>query len=273
MQVGAWGTMKLASEEGLADTGREEKLAALGIRLGRLLSECGAETFRIEETVQRFLETSGMEEVEIFAVPTFLVISFTTKAKRSFTRSARLKGKDQDLDRLDALNRLARAYGRGELDLSSFETALNEIVAFRAYRDWHQYLAGGIGGAAFAMMLGTTLWPALLAIPATLVMYLGVLPLKKQQINSIFINLIGSALIMTMSLLFKRLGFLDASQMHSVSIGALMNLVPGLIMTNGIRDIIASDYVAGLSHLSEALMRGASLALGSGAILALEQLL
>ena len=47
-------------------------------------------------------------------------------------------------------------------------------------------------------------------------------------------------------------------------IGSLMLLVPGLALTNGIRDIIAGDYMTGMARGAEALLVATSLAVGTG---------
>lgn len=48
-----------------------------------------------------------------------------------------------------------------------------------------------------------------------------------------------------------------------IIIGALMALVPGIAMTNAMRDIMAGDMVAGISKAAEALLIGAAIALGT----------
>ena len=47
-------------------------------------------------------------------------------------------------------------------------------------------------------------------------------------------------------------------------IGALTNLVPGVALTNGIRDLLHGDIVSGLSRLGEALMTVFAIAAGTG---------
>ena len=46
-----------------------------------------------------------------------------------------------------------------------------------------------------------------------------------------------------------------------------MLLVPGLAITNAIRDTIAGDFLAGLTKAAEAFLIAISIAVGSGAIL------
>ena len=48
------------------------------------------------------------------------------------------------------------------------------------------------------------------------------------------------------------------------TIGVLMNLVPGVLLTNCIRDFVATDYTAGAAKIMEAFMTAAAIALGVG---------
>lgn len=59
------------------------------------------------------------------------------------------------------------------------------------------------------------------------------------------------------------------NSMNKIIIGSLMPLVPGLSITNAIRDIIAGELVAGLSKLTEAFLIAAAIAIGAGITLSL----
>ena len=51
--------------------------------------------------------------------------------------------------------------------------------------------------------------------------------------------------------------------------GAIMTLVPGIVITNFMRDIIAGDLISGLIKLAEALLTATGIALGTGVALSL----
>ncbi len=59
-----------------------------------------------------------------------------------------------------------------------------------------------------------------------------------------------------------------ASFAHSklILLGALMILVPGMLLTNALRDIVNGDPISGMSRLGEAITIAASIALGNLAI-------
>ena len=87
--------------------------------------------------------------------------------------------------------------------------------------------------------------------------------LGKLKVNPFF-NTIASAFVMAFaSYTMSALGILD--NVDTVIIGALMILVPGLIFTNAMRDIIYGDTNSGMNRIVQVLMIAAAIALGTGA--------
>ena len=80
--------------------------------------------------------------------------------------------------------------------------------------------------------------------------------------NSFFQNILGSALVAGFSLWTTALGW--TIHYDKMIIGTLMNLVPGIAITNVMRDILGGDLIAGIIKLVESLMVAAGIALGAG---------
>ena len=59
----------------------------------------------------------------------------------------------------------------------------------------------------------------------------------------------------------------------SIIIGTLMIFVPGVAITNSIRDFLSGDMLSGVARLTEALVVGVSLAAGAGLMLELWSML
>ncbi len=51
-----------------------------------------------------------------------------------------------------------------------------------------------------------------------------------------------------------------------------MILVPGVALTNAVRDVMVGDMVSGLSKLAEAVLIGVAIALGTGLALGIARL-
>ena len=88
--------------------------------------------------------------------------------------------------------------------------------------------------------------------------------------NLFFRTIAGGAASALAAVALTRLGV--GQNQDLIIIGALMALVPGIAMTNAMRDIMAGDMVAGISKAAEALLIGAAIALGTALALGLTRM-
>ena len=85
---------------------------------------------------------------------------------------------------------------------------------------------------------------------------------NKLKLNNFFINTLGGFLITILSILATKVGIVSNASYSAI--GTLMLLVPGLALTNAIRDLINGDLIAGTSRTVEAALVGSALAIGTG---------
>ena len=83
-------------------------LLDLATDLGYELAMCGAETFRIEESINRILQTYGVTS-EVFAIPNCLIVSIETPEGKLMTRMRRIGYHGNDLDGVECFNAISRA--------------------------------------------------------------------------------------------------------------------------------------------------------------------
>ena len=55
----------------------------------------------------------------------------------------------------------------------------------------------------------------------------------------------------------------------SIIVGAIMPLLPGMAMTNAVRDIVQGDLLSGTTRIVEAILVGVAIAVGVGVVLKL----
>ena len=72
-------------------------LMDLSVELGYRLAMNGAETFRIEESINRIMLTYGVT-AEVFAIPNCLIVSIETPEGELMTRMRRIGYHGNDLD-------------------------------------------------------------------------------------------------------------------------------------------------------------------------------
>ena len=84
--------------------------------------------------------------------------------------------------------------------------------------------------------------------------------LQKAELNQIFINVVVSFLLSLSSILLVRNGIgLDANK---IIIGNIMLLIPGIALTNSLRDMISGDIMSGMLRFFDAILVAAAIAAG-----------
>ena len=88
--------------------------------------------------------------------------------------------------------------------------------------------------------------------------------------SKFMVNILGSAAVTVVSFALSALGM--KFMQDKVVIGSIVLLVPGVLLTTGIRELFNGDYLSGSIHLADALMTAACIAVGVGAAVKLVQL-
>ena len=90
---------------------------------------------------------------------------------------------------------------------------------------------------------------------------------QKLNINDFFINSLCGGITAFLAIILIKLHI--CSNIDKTIIGSIMLLVPGLTITNAIRDTIAGDILSGVTKTAEAIFVAVSIAVGTGAVLSL----
>lgn len=233
---------------------------------GRILLESGAETYRVEETMTRICDAYGMEESHSFVLPTgvFLTVIHEDNTK---TMVVRVKRRAVNLDLVDQINTLSRQAADHQHDLASFRLRLKEIESTRQMPLSVALLAAAMCGSAFAIFYQGSALDALASALCSVVVKYSVMKLEQLGVINFLSNLVGGAMATLLALLLMQFGYTDHLQI--VISSTLMLMVPGVAITNAIRDSIAGDLVSGMAKAAEAILIAISIALGTGAILGL----
>ncbi len=246
------------------------QLLSVSAELGFGLLRSGAEIYRVEESVERMLEAYGVKEPQVFAIPSLLIITIPDDQGHPLTQIKRLRAPGSNMDRVECLNDLCRRVCR---DTPPFSQVMSEITAIMnrpVYTLPLHVAACSLTAFCFALVFGGDFFDACCAGVTGVVIRIAVAFMDDLGTNPFFRNIIASAIVTIMALFAVRWGLGHNSD--KIIIGTLMNLVPGVMLTNCMRDVIAGDWVAGLVRLVDALLVGTALALGAGMAITLLQL-
>lgn len=242
-----------------------DRLLNMAAELGCQLMRSGAEIYRVEESVRRLLQAYGLEQPEVFVIPNCVIVSVTTPQDHPITRMRRVPAHGTDIELLERCNSLCRRLCAAPPPLEEAQAAVRALPEDMPRHAPRWVLLGyGVAPAFFAPLFGGGLPDTAaaflcgLAVGACL-LYGG----RFIGANSFFRTAVCSALaaLLAMALVGAGLG----RSVDVVTIAALMVLVPGMALTNAMREIMAGDTFSALSRTADAILVGTAIALGAAA--------
>lgn len=240
-----------------------EEVLLLAADAARVVLESGAETYRAEETAQAVCSALGGVEAECFATPTGIMLSFYGLDGRIRSIVRRVSKRSMNLERIARVNALSRDLYAGRLDFEGASAELGRIELIKGYPLPVSMFAAALGTGSFTLLFGGSWDDALVTAVVGALLSRLTKALGKRSVSDFFTNIVGGALAALACLLAGRLGI--SSHPGIAVIGVIMLLVPGVAITNAIRDIIAGDLVAGVARGAEAFMAAAAISIGAGA--------
>ena len=163
-----------------------EKLLDLAGELGYQLAMSGAETYRIEESVQRILAAYNIN-AEVFAIPNCITISLHTQDGKSATRIRRIGYHGNDMDSVERYNFLSRRICSEKPDPVVAAQWLKETKSScKSYKLWLQLLGHALGAGGFAVFFGGNLRDALCSGICGILIGLSAWFLEKFKTNNFF---------------------------------------------------------------------------------------
>ena len=238
-------------------------LLDLATDLGYELALSGAETYRVEESINRILSSYGVSS-EVFAIPNCLTVSIETPEGKPMTRMRRVGFHGNDLDAVERFSGLSRAICNRKPSISDARQWLEKVRGMGRVYSLPFYLLGDfLGAAGFGIFFGGSLTDGLCAGICGIVVGLVNKCMDKLKANPFFSTITASFLMALLAYAMGAVGI--AKNSDAVTIGALMILVPGLLFTNAMRDIIYGDTNSGTNRIVQVLLIAAAIALGTAA--------
>lgn len=220
----------------------------------------GAEVHRVEDTLLRMCRAIGADRADVFIITSSIVVTVYTESEKAYTQTRRIDAIGTDMERLHRLNDLSRKICGGMMELSEIREKFESIMKTSVYPDWLQFLAYGFIGGAFAVFFGGGLLEGILSFFVGLVLYLITYFSEKASFGKIFCRFACSFAASALAYLCYKTGL--APSADNIIIGNIMVLIPGIGLTNALRDLFVGDSIAGLLRLIEAVLIALAIAGG-----------
>ena len=230
---------------------------------GRIMMQSGAETYRVEDTMLRMARSQNMFDAQSYVTPTGIIFSL---GKTHPTRITSISTRVTDLHRISLVNSVSRKLTSKIITLEQAYDELKKIEKTNFFLPmWIQVLAASVGSASLMIMfkgVWTDIPIAMIAGGTAHFIVSFVHEKTKVKFFSEFIAALTVAIIATFAVQYN-----FGQDIDRIIIGSIMPLVPGLVITNAVRDLMAGHFTAGVAKGIEALLT--AFAIGSGVALAL----
>lgn len=249
------------------DYNRQEakKLLLLAILAGRTLLKNGAETYRAEDTIERICKSRiTIKYADAFVTPTGIFASLEYKGEM-LTYLMRVKSTKINLNKISLVNEFSREFVNSDMPTDEGLEKLRTIGKTHIYSQPFKNIFGSIACAFFSLLFGGGFLDFLTSFIVGFVVLLSVNKINKYKMTFFINNFIGAAIASILAILFTELKI--AQNMDTIIIASIMPLVPGVAITNAMRDTISGDFVSGLSRSMEAIFSALAIAFGVGIVL------
>ena len=237
-----------------------QKLLSCVMDIGEQMLICGAEVHRVEDSMERMCKSVGVKRIDVFSITSSMVVTISMDDGTQFTQTRRINGSITDMERLHRLNALSRKICQEKMSVQEIKKAYLECVQAKSYPAWLISLSYGLIAASFTAFFGGSLrdmlFSPIIGVIISVVTYFA----EKIDVNRVFLKFFCSFLVTAFSFLFLKMGYI--ANVDMVIIGNIMVLIPGIGLTNAIRDLFVGDSIAGMLRTVEALLL--ALAIGAG---------
>ncbi len=241
-----------------------KKVADIATSAGEILLSNGAEAYRVEETIKKICGSYGFNG-ECISTSTGIFISISDAEGEFVTSVKRINQRRVDLYRVELINSFSRGLSENPLSYEEAKSRLKEIYNAPNFSLGIRLLASGFTAFSYTLFFNGGILDAMVSLFISFGIYLLLEYISKigsfQFLEYYLSGFIIGAVSLGISTVFPGIN------KDNVITGAIIVLLPGVALTNGIKDLLYGDYVSGVAKFGEAML--IIVAMGVGIVTAL----
>jgi uncharacterized membrane protein YjjP (DUF1212 family) len=244
------------------DTMNYKILFKTAMLAGEIMSQSGAETFRVEDTMIRILRISNFQSFDVYATTTGIVATLEDPSIEPITGVKRISNRANNLSRINDVNQISRNIVEGRMTI---EEAYEQLKIIRNHKPYTKLVIAGATivstGASVGLFGGNLMDFTIAAFNGLLVVLLS--KISDNRVGGAFmVDAIKSTVIAFVTMFLTH--YLHPTHAGVIIIGSIMPLVPGIPITNAIRDTLQGDYNSGTARAAEAFVISLGISVGVG---------
>ncbi len=243
-----------------------ELVVKLSLDIGAAMLSSGAETIRVEDTVTRICKSYYQGNINVTSYLSALFVSMEVpdwnenySSPHIVTQHRRVTNISNQLGRLEDLNALSRYICQYKPEAEEIESRLQAILSsgMSTKRGVVGYF---LAAGSFSVFFGGNLLDGFIGGLVSLVLYWSEKKIKDRFHNELVRIFVLSFITGLVSCMLH----LCTIPIHTdkVMIGNVMLLIPGVSLTNSLRDLFTGDTASGALKLLNSILLAVSIAIG-----------
>lgn len=226
------------------------------------MTEVGAEISRVEETIDRVCLAYGAVRADVFATTSNIIVSVEDENGAVITQTRRIKHRiGNNMEKLHQYNDMVRWLTECTPEIEEIDARLTTVRNAKKYPFWLNILFSTVITTSFCLFFGgKTPEELLTAVLVGLASGILLEFLEKSRVNPILSRFLCAFLASVIAYFSVYFHFIQTPDF--VLIGNIMTLIPGVGLTNAMRDLFSGDVISGILRAIEALLFTLAIAFG-----------
>lgn len=230
---------------------------------GKIMIENGADMARVDDTLHRIARNAGIESPRIFETTTGIIMSIRDN------NSSQVESIDKrriNLERISRVNAASRAFQDHLITLAEMYNRL--VVLDKETPDFHPILkviAAAFIGGTLEVVYGGHWSDMLLTMVIAAFGYASYVVLNRFFRTEFASEFVAAVIIGVCGVFVVKSHW--GIDMAMIITGGIMPLVPGVLLTNAVRDLLAGHILSGSSRMIEGLITACALGMGIALVL------
>lgn len=243
-----------------------KQVLEIALTAGQMLLSNGAEAYRVEETIERICNVYKLE-CECITTDKGVFVSVLGENEEKVTSLKKIRTKRVDLYRIELVNSFSRSIQNEPLSYEEAKKILNDIDNAPYFSFPVRLFAASMTSFVYALFFNGTIYDSIVSALISAGIYFMLEKVSHVGLFQFFEFFFSGFIIGGVSLIAQRL--FPVINEGNVITGAIMILIPGVVLTHGIKDIIYNDFMSGIAKFGESMLVITAIGVGIGTALSL----
>ncbi|MDW8803155.1 threonine/serine exporter family protein [Clostridium sp. A1-XYC3] len=243
-----------------------KQVLEITLSAGHMLLSNGAEAYRVEETIERICSSYNLQ-CECMVTAKGVFISLLDGDNEKITSLKKIRTRRVDLYRIELINSFSRNLQHNPISYEEAKQILKDIEGAPYFSFPVRIFAASMTSFVYSLFFNGTIYDSIVSAIVSVGIYFMLEKISHVGFFQFFEFFLSGFIIGGVSLAAQKL--LPFVSKGNVITGAIMILLPGVPLTNGIKDIIYGDFDSGMTKFGESMLVITAVGAGIGAALAI----